>query len=46
MMSHGFPNQFFTGFTQAGVSANRTASGRLSRRLLQMPKIVSPTLTL
>jgi len=25
MMSHGFPNQFFTGFTQAGVSANTTA---------------------
>jgi cyclohexanone monooxygenase len=24
-MSHGFPNQFFTGFTQAGVSANTTA---------------------
>ncbi len=25
MMSHGFPNQFFTGFTQAAVSANPTA---------------------
>src|SRR6202042_2699254 len=25
MTSHGFPNQFFTGFTQAGVGANNTA---------------------
>jgi hypothetical protein len=25
MMSHGSPNQFFTGFTPAGVSANTTA---------------------
>jgi len=25
MMSRGFPNQFFTGFTQASVSANTTA---------------------
>ncbi len=25
MTSHGFPNQFFTGFTQAGVSANISA---------------------
>jgi hypothetical protein len=25
MMSHGFPNQFFTGCTEAGVSANTTA---------------------
>jgi cyclohexanone monooxygenase len=25
MMSHGFPNQFFTGFTQIGLSANITA---------------------
>ena len=25
MMSHGFPNQFFTGFAQAGVAANTTA---------------------
>jgi cyclohexanone monooxygenase len=25
MTSHGFPNQFFTGFTQAGVGANTTA---------------------
>ena len=25
MMSQGFPNQFFTGFTQTGVSANTTA---------------------
>ena len=25
MTSHGFPNQFFTGFTQGGVSANTTA---------------------
>ena len=25
MTTHGFPNQFFTGFTQAGVSANTTA---------------------
>jgi len=24
MMSHGFPNQFFTGFTQLGISANIT----------------------
>jgi cyclohexanone monooxygenase len=26
MMTRGFPNQFFTGFTQAGVSANNTAT--------------------
>jgi cyclohexanone monooxygenase len=26
MTTHGFPNQFFTGFTQAGVSANNTAT--------------------
>ena len=25
MTSHGFPNQFFTGFTQGGVGANTTA---------------------
>jgi cation diffusion facilitator CzcD-associated flavoprotein CzcO len=25
MTSHGFPNQFFTGFTQAGAGANNTA---------------------
>ena len=25
MTSHGFPNQFFTGFTQGGVGANNTA---------------------
>ena len=25
MTTHGFPNQFFTGFTQGGVSANITA---------------------
>ena len=25
MTSHGFPNQFFTGFIQGGVSANTTA---------------------
>ena len=25
MTSHGFPNQFFTGFTQGGVAANTTA---------------------
>jgi cyclohexanone monooxygenase len=25
MTSHGFPNQFFTGFTQAGAGANTTA---------------------
>ncbi len=25
MTTHGFPNQFFTGFTQGGVSANTTA---------------------
>ena len=25
MMSHGFPNQFFTGFTQAGASPDTTA---------------------
>ena len=25
MTSHGFPNQFFTGFTQAGMGANTTA---------------------
>jgi cyclohexanone monooxygenase len=31
MMSHGFPNQFFTGFTQAGVSANTTAMFRPAR---------------
>jgi cyclohexanone monooxygenase len=25
MTSHGFPNQFFTGFSQGGVSANTTS---------------------
>jgi cyclohexanone monooxygenase len=29
MTSHGFPNQFFTGFTQVGVSANISANYEL-----------------
>jgi len=29
MTSHGFPNQFFTGFTQVGISANISANYEL-----------------
>jgi len=41
MMSHGFPNQFFTGFTQVGISANIT--GMYDQQATHIAHIIKET---